>query len=182
MNEGIWILENEGRDALTIAAVCRRAKVAPTVIYRRVDGLSGLFWAIYDTRMQDVTQTYRSGLALAAELPAGSEARVEATVRAMTDTWEAHAAFLHPIVNYSTSDEALNRRGGRESLALVDLAADLLPAPVAGVNRDVSRMIHQECVFRAMYGDGWLSHEPEKYEAFVARVVRVAKRTLFPHP
>ena len=180
LEAGTWILENEGRDALTILAVCARAGVAPTAIYRRVDGLAGLFWAIYDRGMEKVVETYREGLAAAAALPAGSRERVDRVVQAMGDTWESNVDFLHPIVNYSTSDAALRERGAQESLELVDLVAGLLPSPSGTANRDVARMLHQECVFRSMYGDQWLSHEPESYPDFLARLTRMAEKVLFP--
>ncbi|QKJ20535.1 TetR/AcrR family transcriptional regulator [Microbacterium hominis] len=180
LEAGTWILENEGRDALTIAAVCARAGVAPTAIYRRVDGLAGLFWAIYDRGMEQVVHSYREGLSAAAELPAGSRERVDRIVLAMADTWESNVDFLHPIVNYSTSDDALRARGAQESLALVDQVAELLAGPDPVVSRDVARMLHQECVFRSMYGDQWLSHGPESYGDFLARLTRMAEKALFP--
>ena len=180
LEAGTWILENEGRDALTIGAVCARAGVAPTAIYRRVDGLAGLFWAIYDRGMAQVVATYAGGLAAAEALPAGSRERVDRLVLAMAETWESNVDFLHPIVNYSTSDEALRERGAQESIALVDRVADLLPSTDPVINRDVARMLHQECVFRSMYGDQWLSHEPESYPEFIARLTRMTETVLFP--
>ena len=151
LDAGTWILEHEGREALTVSAVCERAGVAPTAVYRRVDGLAGLFWAIYDRGMEKVAETYRAGLDEAAALPAGTRERVDRVVRAMGDTWENNVDFLHPIVS-TTSDSALLERGARESLEFVDVVADLLPHSDPTVNRDVARMLHQECVFRSLYG------------------------------
>lgn len=45
------ILEERGRETLTVAAACRRARVAPTAPYARIDGIAGLFWAIYEREM-----------------------------------------------------------------------------------------------------------------------------------
>jgi len=178
LEAGTWILIHEGHTALTIANVCERAGVAATAIYRRVDGLAGLFWAIYDRGMAEISDTYRDGLARAAEYPEGSKARVDAVVRAVTETFERHTDFLHPIINYSTSDPDVRDRGSRESLELVALIARLLPAPDEDAGWDVARLLHQECVFRAMYGDRWLSREPEGYDAFVNRLSRVAESRL----
>jgi AcrR family transcriptional regulator len=178
LDAGIWILENEGRDALTISAVCARADVAPTAIYRRVDGLAGLFWAIYDRKMDAITDSYRRGLSQAALFPAGSRARVDGVVKAVADMWEDNVSFLHPIVNYSASDPDMSARGARESLELVDRVAELLPSADGAASRDVARMLLQECIFRAMYGDTWLSHESESYADFLARVTRMAESRL----
>ena len=159
LEAGTWILENEGREALTILAVCARAGVAPTAIYRRVASsraCSGRSTTGAWRRSSRRIARIGSGAAL----PAGSRERVDRVVQAMGDTWESNVDFLHPIVNYSTSDAALRERGAQESLELIDLVAGLLPSPNGTANRDVARMLHQECVFRSMYGDQWLSHEP----------------------
>jgi len=178
LEAGTWILEHEGRDALTIGSVCERAGVAATAIYRRVDGLSGLFWAIYDRGMSQIIETYHAELDRAAELAEGTNDRVEGVVRAVTETFERHTDFLHPIIIYSTSDQDIRERGSRESLDLVALVAQLLPSPDEDASWDVARMLHQECTFRAMYGDGWLSRKPEGYDAFVDRVTRMAASRL----
>jgi AcrR family transcriptional regulator len=174
LDAGTWILVHEGRDALTIGNVCERAGVAATAIYRRVDGLSGLFWAIYDRGMAQIISTYHAELDRAATFTEGTRARVEGVVRAVAETHERHAEFLHPIINYSTTDPDLRERGSRESLELVALVAELLPSPDDDASWDVARFLHQECTFRAMNGDSWLSRHAESYEAFVTRLTRMA--------
>ncbi|ODT12221.1 MAG: hypothetical protein ABS61_00290 [Microbacterium sp. SCN 70-18] len=170
LEAGTWILENEGRDALTITGVCERARVTPMAIYRRVDGLAGLFWAIYDRGMKAVVATYEQELARAAAFAPDSPARVAQVVTAVAETFERHAPFLHQIVNYSTTDPALSQRGSDESLVLVERVAHLLQGDDSTAAWDVARMLHQECVFRAMYGDRWLSREPELFGQFVERL------------
>lgn len=179
LEAGTAILTAHGREGLTIAAVCERAEVAPTVIYRRVDGLAGLFHAIYDRGMVDVVASYRDGLTAAAQLPEGSLERVRRVVRAVGDTWELNAAFLHPIV-IETSDKALIVRGAAESRELVELVTELLPHPDPVVNHDVARLLHQECILRCMYGNNWITDEPESYAAFLARLGRITERLVFP--
>jgi AcrR family transcriptional regulator len=170
LTAGMWILENEGRDALTVSAVCERAQVTPMAIYRRVNGLPGLFWAIYDRGMSSVADTYDHELEQAALHPAGSVDRVDRVAAAVAETFERHTVFLHQIINYSTTDPELSRRGSEESLQLVDR--------VTTAARDVARMLHQECVFRAMYGERWLSHESEGFAPFVERLRRMARGRL----
>jgi AcrR family transcriptional regulator len=178
LTAGMWILENQGRDALTIAAVCERAQVTPMAIYRRVNGLPGLFWAIYDRGMSGVVDTYDRELESAALHPAGSGERVDQVTTAVAATFEHHTAFLHQIINYSTTDAELSRRGSEESLQLVDRITALLPDPDPTAARDVARMLHQECIFRAMYGERWLSHAPEGFAPFVERLRRMARSRL----
>jgi len=151
-------------------------------IYRRVDGLAGLFWAIYDRGMKAVIVTYEEQLARAASLPAGSSARVAQVVSGVAETFEVHAPFLHQIVNYSTTDAELSQRGAEESLVLVERVAELLQGDDRTAASDVARMLHQECVFRAMYGDEWLSREPEAFGRFVERLRLMAISRLKPTP
>jgi AcrR family transcriptional regulator len=173
LDAGMQILIEQGRDALTIQAVCRRAKVSPTALYARVDGLSGLFWAIYDRGIGQVITTYERLLDAAAQTEDSVE-RVRAVVRAMCENFHRHERFLHQIINISVADEALRRRGSRESLVYVERVAALLPQRPAGAAADAARMVHQECVFRAMYGDRWLSRRPESWPAFTRRVTAMA--------
>ncbi len=170
LDAGVAILVERGRTALTIGSVCQRAKVAPSAIYARVDGISGLFWAIYDREIAHVLQTNRKLLSAAARTPPGSDARIRAVVHAMCETFRRYGAFLEQIVSISVVDPALRERGSQESLAFLGEVVRLLPSrPVRGAT-DVARMIHQECVFRALYGDRWLSRRAESNAAFERRV------------
>jgi AcrR family transcriptional regulator len=175
LDAGVEILIKQGRGELTVVETCRRAGVNPPSLYARVDGIAGLFWAIYDREMAHVAHTYDELLIGAARTDAGSPARIQAVVKAICETFRRHEVFLHQIINISVSDVALRERGSRESLALVDRIALLLPKRPAGAARDVARMLHQECVFRAMYGNHWLSHQPESFAIFGSRLASMAK-------
>src|SRR3954447_19499462 len=48
LDAGVGILEDGGHDAFTIAAVCARARVAPTAIYARTTSKDALFLAVYE--------------------------------------------------------------------------------------------------------------------------------------
>ncbi len=174
LDAGVGLLLEQGRDALTITSVCRRARVPPVTLYARVDDMSGLFWAIYDREMVHVAATYAALLEKAAATRAGTPARTRAVVSAVCETFRRHEAFLHQIINISVADADLRERGSRESLALVGRIAGLLPARTPSAGWSVARMLHQECVFRAMYGDRWLSNAPEGYAAFRSRLQEMA--------
>lgn len=174
LEAGAWILENEGREALTVSAVCSRAEVFPTTIYRRVDGLTGLFWAIYDQGMARVAETYSEQLDRAERCQPGSDERVLAVVQAAVETFERHRRFLTPIITQSLLDPALKERGSRESMAFLQRMASVLGSAVSHASVDVARLLHQENVFRAMYGNQWLSAEPESLEEFSARLANLA--------
>ena len=173
LDAGTHILIEQGRDALTIQATCRRARVAPTALYARVDGLSGLFWAIYDRWIGQVVTTYERLLQAAAQTEDPIE-KVRAVVRAMCENIERHERFLHQIINLTVTDKALRERGSREPLVYVERVAALLPQQPVGAAMEVARMVHRECVFRALYGDRWLSRRPESWAAFTRRVTTMA--------
>src|SRR3954452_5374457 len=48
LDAGVAILEDGGYEAFTIAAVCERARVAPTAIYARTTSKDALFLAVYE--------------------------------------------------------------------------------------------------------------------------------------
>lgn len=171
---GRWILENEGREALTVSAVCERAKVSPTAIYRRVDGMVGFFWAIYADGMSEVAQTYSEELDRAEEFEHGSDVRVLAVIRAAVLTFEKNLRFLRPVIAYSLLDSALNDRASRESMVFTERMARLLGRGDAFAAHDVARLLHQECVLRTMHGDQWLSAEPESQAAFISRLANLS--------
>jgi AcrR family transcriptional regulator len=176
LEAALQILITEGRAALTIAAVCARAKVAPTAIYARVDGIAGLFWALYESQMLTIFATQETLFAEAEHTKIGSQARVDAVVRAVAVTFREHEAFLHPIINYSANDPALQTRGAETSLTLTTRLCELLGTGMEDQRAyDTARMIQQECILRAMYGDTWLSTSAESFEAFVDRLTRMAR-------
>lgn len=172
-------MQEQGREALTIAAVCSRAGVTPTTIYRRVDGISGLFWAIYESAGSRVRATLERNLASTQKFAEGTPERVRAVVEAIAGTFHEHEKFIHQIVNYSTMDETMSDRGSLESRQSVRAMTLLLSVSNEVAAQDIARYLHQECTFRAMYGDTWLSSEPETYRDFVARLIRVAEARLF---
>ncbi len=176
LEAALEILIGEGRASLTISAVCSRAKVAPTAIYARVDGIAGLFWALYESQMEGVFATQEALFTQAEALEPGTKERIDAVVRAVTTTFREHESFLHPIINYSASDPVLQARGAETSFALTTRLCGLLGTGLADQRAyDTARMIQQECILRAMYGDTWLSPESESYEDFVARLTRMAQ-------
>jgi len=174
IDAGTRLLEEEGFEALTISAVCRAARVSPPTIYARVDGLAGLFWAIYDRGMTAVRATQDADLRAAAQTPPGSRERTIAVVTAGCATFVEHERFLRPVIRFASSNEALLARGAASSQALVDAMTDLLSHPGTDGAEAVARMIYAECVFRVMYGDHFLGHSPESAVEFQERLTGLA--------
>lgn len=180
LDAGRSLLEEGGPAEVTIAKVCARASVTPTAIYARVDGITGLFWAIYEHGLAEVRADEARALAAAEREPAGSRARVVAVVRAMVATFETHAAFLGPIIRYSANDDLIRSRGSQSSMVLIDDVTELLSAFGTVPARDTAKMLHEARIIRMLYGPQWLSAEPESREAFTERCLAMALARLAP--
>lgn len=174
LDAGMSILKEHGRQALTVKAICKRARVAPPAIYARVDGISGLFWAIHDTGFKKVIATKNRLLAKAALTEPGSDARIREVVEAMCETFRRHDRFLHDLINIAVTDTPLRARGSFESLAFIDEIVGLLPEEPPGAAVAVARMVQQECVFRAIFGNQWTSRRPELAAPFRQRLTHMA--------
>lgn len=170
LRAGTELLEEHGREGLTIAAVCERAGVAPTAIYARVDGIAGLFWAIYEERMGSVLASEEQALEEARALPPGSPERIASAVRAVAGSFEQHQAFLHPIIATAATDPALADLGSQATSAgVARMAAIIGPG-----GEDVGRFILTACILRSLFGPAWASRSPESLGDFTARLTRGA--------
>lgn len=173
LEAGTALLEEEGFEALTIAAVCKQARVSAPTIYARVDGLAGLFWAIYERGMVGVIQVQRRYATAALSTSPSSPHRIAAVVDIAAKTFEEQSRFLRPIVRFASSNEALLGRGAVSSRELVDTMAGLLPGDPADAVA-IARMVYAECVFRLVYGDHFLGPHGESFEEFRGRLTRLA--------
>lgn len=178
LDAGRKLLENGGPEAVSILAVCEAANVAPTAIYARVDGISGLFSAIYDDGMQQVVASYTAKLKATESTTPQTKDRVVAVVKAVVETFSENARFLDPIIVYSLTNPLVNDRGALESRFIVQRVSELLNQGDDKAAFDVARMLHQECVFRSMYGPKWLSEKPESLAAFERRLWLMAEARL----
>lgn len=174
LEAGIALLMQEGWEALTITSVCKKAGVTPPTIYARVDGLGGLFWAVYELGMRDVLSTQSNLLAIAAKTPPGSASRVQAVVHVAAGIFEKNKKFLQPIIRYSSSNNSLLAKGAKESRSLVLAMADLLPGKDRLAAFECAQHLYTEAVFRVMYGGAFLSEKPESFKDFESRLLRAA--------
>ena len=173
LDAGMKLLVEGGWEAMTITAVCKAAKVTAPTIYARVDGLSGLFWAIYGRGMQSVLSTQNQYLEIARSRPERTTERLSAVVDVVAKTFEEHREFLQPVIRYASINEDLLGQGADQSRELVQAMADLL----SGENRqsafEVAQTLYTEAVFRAMYGGTFLNRDGESFADFEARLLRV---------
>src|SRR4051794_28688445 len=118
LDAGVAILEDSGYDALTIAAVCERAQVAPPTIYARTTSKDALFLAIYEHGIGRLTA--EQGIFEDAARWTGLEPAdlVRAAVAEMVGISLRHRAFLGAVVLISAAHPEVRRRGSGHSQEL----------------------------------------------------------------
>jgi AcrR family transcriptional regulator len=161
------LLESGGYEALTISEVCRRAGVTAPSIYARVDGRTGLFRAVYEDGMRDIAATED-------ELFAGADRTVASAVRAVATVFERHDPLLRAVIRQAVEDPWLLERGAVASRRLQARVVTILPTGDVDAAASAARAIYEACAFRTIYGSRFWSDEPEDFDAFTARLTRVA--------
>lgn len=165
---GAELLAEGGYDALTIAEVCRRARVSAPSIYARVDGREALFRAVYAHAMDRVVATEDEELGSCPRTVAG-------VTRALVEVFSTHTEVLRAVISRAADDPALMAAGAETSRRLTARAAALMADAGAGSDSALAaaRHVYVECTFRTMYGDGFWG---ETDQEFLTRLVGEAER------
>lgn len=170
---GVRLVEEGGVDALTITEVCRRSAVSPPSLYARVDGLAGLFAAVYDRGMAQVEASEERLFADLPEPGAGLDQQALAAATAIAEVFREHAAFLRPVIGHAARTPTLLRRGAVESQRLLRRVATAMDVDDQ-TGQDIARTLYAECILRTLYGIDFLSGEVEPEQDFRHRLARTA--------
>jgi AcrR family transcriptional regulator len=147
--------------------------MSPPSLYARVDGLAGLFAAVYDRGMAQVAATEQQVFAGLPRPGATTRQRAFDAVAAITEVFARHASFLRPIIGFAGREPTLLRRGAAESRRLLDHIVRALQIDT-DTAEDIARNLYSECVVRTMYGDDFFTDRPESTADFQARISRMA--------
>ena len=160
LDAGVAILEESGYEALTIAAVCERARVAPRAIYDRTDSKDALFLAVYEHGMARVRADQRVFTDEDRWCRLAADEVVEQAVREVAGIFLRHAALLRSVVLISGAHPEVYRRGAIYSSQLGNLFACVLlrardqmehPDPETAV-RAAFTTVFSALVVRVAYG------------------------------
>jgi AcrR family transcriptional regulator len=179
LDAGLELLEEGGYSALTIEAICRRARTTPPAIYARAGNKEGLLLAIYERAMARIEAT---GIDPAD--PVWARLRADELVRravdAVTRIWLGHARLLRPIVHRAADDPEIFRRGSAGSRGLAaDFRTVLGSAGVDPVEADLAfRVVYAALVHRVMYGEAFESDVPLPDRKFTRMLGDVTVRYL----
>ena len=108
LDAGVEILEREGHEALTIAALCERAGVTPPTVYARAPDKQTLLVAIHRRAVDRLDADSQL---------TGPLAPADAT-RELARTFFAHAPLLRAIFQLAAADEAVFEQGSRATAAV----------------------------------------------------------------
>ena len=167
------LIEEGGTSALTLSALCERAKVAPTTVYQRVDSMNALLYAVYLDGMHELENFTHDLVLKSLKLPDRSPERVQKAIDAVGDTFTKHAQYLKAITEYSVRDEGFWQEEVRDADHFVE---DLIDAISFG-NRQAAfecvDMIFTENMVRILFGPHWMGRTAEAYPQFRKRLFRM---------
>jgi AcrR family transcriptional regulator len=186
LDAGVAVLEDCGYEGFTIAAVCERARVAPTVLYARTSSKDALFLAVYEhgmARLRADEDVFADDAHWAELMPAEL---VRAAVTAMVSISLRHERYLRAVVLVSAVHAEVRRRGSHNSQALGErFAAVVLRArdeirhrdPEAAV-RSCFGTVFAASMIRVAYGPGFATPVPVDDDEFIADLGETAVRYL----
>jgi AcrR family transcriptional regulator len=186
LDAGVAILEDGGYDALTIAALCERARVAPPTIYARTTSKDALFLAIYEhgiSRLRIEQEVFEDASRWAGLSPADL---VRAAVAEMVGISLRHQRFLGAVVLISASHAEVRRRGSGYSQELGERFGRVVLRARAAITHDDPEAAVRSCfvavsatsTIRVAYGPGFATLDPVDDDAFVADLGEMAVRYL----
>ena len=181
LDAGFRLLEEEGPEALTIAAVSSRAGVAPGTVYRRFGDKEGLLRELqqeFTTGLRDEVGQRMAGAALPADAP--PHAAVGVAVRALADTFRAHEPLLRVFVILGMREERVLEMGARASHEGGRLFHDLLLRYAGAFTSadpehaiDVAyRLAYSTFLHRVLHGDGMESPTTMTWDQWAEEVSR----------
>jgi AcrR family transcriptional regulator len=186
LDSGVAILEDGGYDAFTIAAVCERARVAPTAIYARTTSKDALFLAVYEHGVGRLRA--EQGVFFDDRRWSGLDpvALIRAAVAEMVGISLRHERFLRAVVLISAAHPEVRRRGSRYSQELGEGFAHVMlavrdtichAAPEAAV-RSCFGTVFATSIIRVAYGRAFATPTPVDDDVFIADLGETAVRYL----
>lgn len=160
---GIKLLERDGADALTVAAVAEEAGVAVGSVYRRF-GAKGRLLAVIQSEFTEGFRTEFERRMSASHVSASTSPRevVKVAVKGLAETFHSHARLLRVFMLLGTSNPAVLEVGVRASRACGAAFHGLLQRTGPAIRHDDAtaaidfsyRMVYAMCAHRVVHGVG----------------------------
>ena len=179
LEAGARLIEEEGYEGFTIAAVCERAGVSVATIYARASSKDALFLAVYEHVLADITgeELVLEDSARWDALP--TPALIREAVSTVADRFLLHSRFLGSVILLSGTHTELRRRGAIYSQALGDRFSSVVLRRATEIARDnpaeavdaCFRMVFSTLAIHVSYGAGFESGR-EMSDAALVRELR----------
>lgn len=170
LDAGREIIEHGGAEALTLASLCKKADVAPTTVYQRVDSMNALIFAIFQDRMAELEIANSQRLAEVLSLPAQSPERVRAALDAVAETFNRDKNFLRAVTEYSVSDDAFWQSEDENANHFVAGIQEAITFGDELAAVESTHHIFTENMVRIIFGSHWMGSTHETFEQFQQRV------------
>ncbi|MFF3505526.1 TetR/AcrR family transcriptional regulator [Streptomyces sp. NPDC003247] len=161
LDAGFEILASEGAEALTVAAVSKRAGVASGTVYRRFGDKEGLLRELEEEFTRGVTEEIRDRMRRRALPPEASpQEAVDVAVRAIMDTVRSNEALLRVFAVLGLRELRVMEIGSRASQAGARMFREALwPYRGSFTRTDTERaldfahrMVYSGCLHRVVNG------------------------------
>lgn len=187
LDAGFALLEREGPQALTITAVSARAGVAAGTVYRRFGDKDGLLAELQEEFTAGFREEFAARMSAARlSQDATAQAAIDLAVRALADTFCAHAPLLRVFVMIGMSEATIAEAGARASHEGGRLFRDVLwpyreeiSSPRVEHSIDVThRLVYAACLHRVLHGPHAESPTALSWEQLTDELVRMATLSL----
>jgi AcrR family transcriptional regulator len=186
LDAGVAVLEDGGYEAFTIAAVCERAQVAPTVIYARTTSKDALFLAVYEHGISGIRDDQRVFTEPDRWAGLGPAELVRAAVGELLQISFRHERYLRAVVLVSGVHPEVQRRGGQYVQELGELFAGVVLRAVDAITHPDAARAVRSCfgtvfsatIIRLAYGGAFTTPQPVDVQQFVADLGETAVRYL----
>jgi AcrR family transcriptional regulator len=185
LEEGVALLASGGYAALTIAALCERARVTAPTIYARAGDKESLLLAIYERAMARIDAADPLDPVDERWAALDPDALVRTAVGDLAALWLTHAGLLRAIVHRSATDPEVRRRGSERSQELGRRFRAVLlvhhPASAADAESAADtcfRVVYAALVQRVVFGADFESDRPLDDATFISALGDMAARYL----
>jgi AcrR family transcriptional regulator len=188
-NAAYELIEENGLEALTVAAVADRAGVAVGSVYRRFGDKDRLLLAVQRAFADRIRDGYRRRLDTSL-LPSGLRApqMVAHAVRGLADTFHANERLLRVFLILGAQNPVVHQAGSRQSIEGLRYFEDFLSGiEIAHADRDAAidfayRMLYAALAHRVTHGPELESDRPLPWEELKQRLTHTISNYLLNPP
>ncbi|MEU2013975.1 TetR/AcrR family transcriptional regulator [Nocardia sp. NPDC019302] len=181
LDAGVALVEADGYEGFTIAALSEASGANPRAIYERAASKDALFLAVYEHKMAQMAGQRDRLFGAAAEPGLAPGETVRRAVTAVLGLFTDNAAFLRAVIAIAPRHPVVFERGRRYTAQLGELFAaalePLAPATDPAAARLAFRTVYAMALLRTVQGPEFL--EPVlDFDAEVAHLSQVVERYL----